>query len=70
MSESIADLKRRSKCKVICLKINFKKDKNRKDRLLPQCMSCGKKGCDKIIEKIKQYYLEHRDWKKELSRNL
>ena len=60
MSESVEDLKRRSKCENISLESNLFRHKITKDNLYPIGKICSKSFCKNII-KIKKYYLDNRD---------
>ena len=71
MSNCIKDLydydlvKKCCRCKLICLKSNFLKNKNMSDGLQPHCISCRKQYYSENREKTRNYYLKNRDRIKE-----
>ena len=71
MSTCIKDLydydliKKCLKCGKISLKGNFHKDKSRQDDLQPYCKVCRKNFYNENLAKIKKYFLDNRNKKKE-----
>ena len=71
MSNCIKDLydydlvKKCSKCGIVKLKSNFHKNKKSSDGLNPNCKVCRKNYYNENLVKIKKYYLDNRDMKKE-----
>ena len=67
MSDFVKDLydydlvKKCSKCKIVKLKSNFHKDKNREDGLQPYCICCRTQYYNENRDKTRNYYLENRD---------
>ena len=58
-------MKRSSKCEIECLKSNYHKNKDMSDNLHSQCISCGRIFYNEILVKIKQYYWDNGNRKKE-----
>ena len=58
-------LNRCFKCGNEKLRINFHKNKTRNDGLNPNCKVCRKKYFNENLAKIKKFYLDNRDKKKE-----
>ena len=71
MSNCIKDLfdydlvKKCCRCKSICLKFNFHKNKNKSDGLHPRCVSCSNKyyneNRDRLVSNQRLYDQQNRD---------